>query len=247
MAVETLMDLITQRVDEGIASKTQVAESMDMTWQGLWLHLIGKSKKFNSPNWNALAAALHVPIERVLAAVSAPAAPSPAPPEKEAGKEPPLGITQNIRVQPEIPIWDIDVAAGRWSPVPIAELNLNDPRQRRIVERGLFRLRIEGDCMEPDYPHGSVIEFQLFRHDDEPLIVNSDYVFCRIDGTATFKKLVAKTDEILSLAAINQLTHPGIFTVPTQEIGRMAKVAVPNIPPPLKPRAIRIVERKKGK
>ena len=148
--------------------------------------------------------------------------------EKEA--EP--GIDSS-RIQPvhEIPVWDIDVAAGRWISVPVAELDYEDPYQRQIINAGKFRLRIIGDCMEPEYPSQCIIEFEIIRVDLHGLQEGHDYCLCRSDGTATFKRLISQDEDVYELAAINQQKHPGSFTVPRQEIGRVARVLYKLIEP----------------
>jgi SOS-response transcriptional repressor LexA len=121
-----------------------------------------------------------------------------------------------------LPTYDIDVAAGPWSHATVCELNADDPEQARIIKTGRFRLRISGNCMEPDYPSGSVVEFVILRYDEDALQIGRDYVICKSDNTATFKRLIAKHDDTLSLAPLNQRDHPGIVVVDRQEIGRIA-------------------------
>jgi hypothetical protein len=125
------------------------------------------------------------------------------------------------------PIWEILVSAQIWVHVGIAELNADDPFQRAIIEDGRFELRIVGDCMEPAYPNGSMARFRLMRSDLEAIPVDRAYVFCRDDGTATFKALVALhgegDDAEFELAAANQNQYPGTFRVRCREIQRIAR------------------------
>jgi hypothetical protein len=143
---------------------------------------------------------------------------------------------------PTIPEWTVTASASVWTYVPICRLDSNDPEQAAVIKFGRFRLRIDGRCMEPDYPSGSLVEFEIVRWDEQALRINSDYVFCRNDETATFKKLVAKSDDDLSLAAINQDEFPGVFVVPQQEICRVAR-AVHILTEPPEPHPLRIRPR----
>lgn len=139
----------------------------------------------------------------------------------------------------QIPTWEVDLRASEWAQVPICELSTDDPEQAEVIRSGRFRIRLRGNCMEPDYPDGSEIELQIFSVEREGLIKNADYAVCRSDGTATFKKLIGWDDDTIELAAINQKDHPGSFKVPQQEIGRFAKVAR-LLARPLEPRAIKV-------
>ena len=126
------------------------------------------------------------------------------------------------------PVFEIDVVAGRWADVPIAQYDTENPEHRQVLEDGRFQLRIIGDCMEPPYPNGSTVQCRLIRTDLEAMPVLEAYVFCRNDGTATFKALVrthGRGDEAeFELAAINQDKYPRTFRVLCSEIGRVAKV-----------------------
>ncbi len=100
-----------------------------------------------------------------------------------------------------------------------------------VMKTGLFRLHLDGDCMEPAYAHGSVVEFQVVR-DDPAVLPPGDYVLCRVDCTATFKRLISADAEKIVLFAVNQKKYPGSFEVPTQEVVRVAKVIHTLEPPP---------------
>jgi transcriptional regulator with XRE-family HTH domain len=121
------------------------------------------------------------------------------------------------------PIYDIDVSATIWVHVGIAELNTNNARDRAILADGRFELRIVGDCMEPAYPDGSIVRCRIIDTGLEMMPVKSAYIFCRDDGTATFKALVKRDGEEFVLAAINQQKYRGTIRVPTNEIVRIAK------------------------
>lgn len=141
------------------------------------------------------------------------------------------------RIAP-VPEWTISTSACRWVPVPICSLDPEDPQQRRVIETGRFRLLIDGDCMEPEYPNGALVEFQIVRP-YEPLVIGCDYVFCRNDGTATFKALVAIDDDMITLAARNQDLYPGTFDLPRQELTRVARAVGVMMPAP-GPRPVRV-------
>lgn len=129
------------------------------------------------------------------------------------------------------PEFVIACKASHWSEVPDFQFDYDNADERRIVNAGLFILTIDGDCMEPDYPDGCKVQFQIFRIDGEPLVPGVDYVFCRNDGKATFKTLVANDGEIYTLAPLNQARYPGSFTVSAQEVVRMARVVNILMPP----------------
>ena len=82
----------------------------------------------------------------------------------------------------EIPTWDMDISAGVWSVIPFAQLDYDDPYQRRVIEQGLFRLTIRGECMEPEYPDGSTIEFEIVEPAKGAPKPGRDYVWGRSDG-----------------------------------------------------------------
>jgi len=134
---------------------------------------------------------------------------------------------------PAIPEWTVEICASAWIDIPICQLDPDDPQQRAVIEAGRFRLRIVGKCMEPDYQDGQVIEFQLIRWDHAtPLEIGADYVVCRSDGMATFKRLVKVDEDTLSLAALNQRDYPGLLVVHRQEVVRLARVAFRLVGPP---------------
>jgi hypothetical protein len=148
----------------------------------------------------------------------------------------PRPLPAAIEPQPDsmlqIPEWEIDLRASAWAEVPCAQLDADDPEQRRMIETGRFRLRIVGSCMEPEYTSGQTVEFQIIRADQEPLVIGADYCVCRSDNTATFKRLVKVDEDFYTLAAINQREYPGVLVVAVQEVCRWAKVLHRLSPPP---------------
>lgn len=142
----------------------------------------------------------------------------------------PAGIEPAPNSTDVIPEWDLEVAANAWAPVPICALNYDDEDQRKIVNNGRFRLRIKGRCMEPHYPSGATVTFQLMRIDAEPLQVGADYVVCNPHNEATFKVLIAKDEESITLAALNQGEYPGEMKVWRDDVARVARVVAVEVP-----------------
>ena len=118
----------------------------------------------------------------------------------------------------EIPTFEMSVAAGPWADVTdIAEVH--QPGQ---IDHGLFRIRIAGESMKPNYKTGMVIEFQCLREGRDKLFPGRDYYVQRRDGTATFKRLKEIYEERLVLHALNQRVCKGTMEVQRAEITRMA-------------------------
>lgn len=81
------------------------------------------------------------------------------------------------------------VAAGNWSE-SVDNFQTGDAEQwiatTVTVKRHTYALRVEGDSMEPKFPHGAII---IVEPEDEPR--NGSYVIVRQNGSdATFKQLV---------------------------------------------------------
>lgn len=149
--------------------------------------------------------------------------------------DPPAGISPTILMEP--PRWDLDIRASAWADIPMCRLDYDDPRQRAIVNTNRFRLRILGTCMEPYFHDGQTVEFEIVRVDRDGLVIGECYAVCRTDGLATFKQLIAKDDDAITLAALNRKEFPTPIVVPLQEIGRIARAderteKVPKIPVP---------------
>lgn len=145
---------------------------------------------------------------------------------EHVNQEPPSGLPPSVDPGAKtynLPVWDLQASAAHWSPAKICELNQNDPDHAACIATGLFRLRIVGDCMAPKYPNGMICEFQVQRGNPAELKPNDDYVLCRSDNTCTFKRVVSADEETVVLKALNQKKYHGTFTVPTQEIVRVAR------------------------
>lgn len=134
----------------------------------------------------------------------------------------PAGVVSGSSPVLPLPVFAMDISAGAWVPIELCELDYNDPRYKAIVDLGRFRVRVDGDSMEPVYRNGSQVEFVILRAYDAP-VLNANYLICRCDNTGTFKNLVAMNEDTYTLAAINQRKYPGSFTVPRQEITRIAR------------------------
>jgi SOS-response transcriptional repressor LexA len=114
-----------------------------------------------------------------------------------------------------VPTFDLSVAAGGWQEV-LEVGELHDPGQ---IDRGLFRIRIRGDSMQPRWPNGSLVEFRCVRGE---LVVGRDYYVQREDE-ATFKRLVKATEEQLLLGAINRRKYPEPMIVDRHSLRRVAE------------------------
>lgn len=121
------------------------------------------------------------------------------------------------RLKP-IPLFDLPLSAGTWTEVTqIAELHEADQ-----IDRGIFRVRLRGDSMLPDYKSGTVVEFRCLRADENVIKIGKDYYVQRNDGTATFKRVAELTEDEMILRALNQRKYPKPMPVARQEVTRMA-------------------------
>lgn len=118
----------------------------------------------------------------------------------------------------EIPTFDLSVAAGNWVHVPEVGRVCDD----RLMDRGLFRVRVRGDSMTPRFADGDLVEFRCLI-DGLPLEIGACYYVQRDDGEATFKQLAEVRDEVLILRAINAEQYPDPIPVERRAVIRMAK------------------------
>lgn len=125
----------------------------------------------------------------------------------------------SIRQVPNIPLFDLAVAAGGWVEIT-GEAEVCDPMQ---MDHGLFRIRIRGDSMDPEYKDGEVIEFRCLRPDRDGLEQGVDYYLQRSDGTATFKRLERMDEDTLWLRPLNREKYPRLIEVPRGLIVRAAR------------------------
>lgn len=119
---------------------------------------------------------------------------------------------------PLVPTFDLAVAAGSWTDVSdVAEVC--DPR---MIDHGLFRVRIRGDSMRPKYSDGDLIEFRCLREDRDGIVVGKDYYVQRSDGMATFKRVESVDEDSITLRALNRRKYGGALVVPRQMAVRVA-------------------------
>ena len=124
-------------------------------------------------------------------------------------------------VRPEVPTYEAKVAACNW--LPIEEVYEVDTRESaQIVDAGLFRVRIVGDCMEPQWKDGELIEFRIVRLDREAWPVGRDCVLIHCDDMVTFKHVYRVDDETVTLYALNKAKYPSPIVVPKQMVTRIA-------------------------
>jgi transcriptional regulator with XRE-family HTH domain len=136
-------------------------------------------------------------------------------------------IDQNIepyseRPVPEIPTFDLEIAAGPWSEVTQAA-ELHSPQK---IDDGRFRIYVRGDSMQPDWPDGGLVEFRCLRPaglvtDGDTLKIGEDY-YVQVGDEATFKRLTAFDDDQLVLRAINYRKYPKPLIAVRNDIVRMA-------------------------
>ena len=117
-----------------------------------------------------------------------------------------------------IPKFDLVLAASGFCDTPEAGVVLEE----RAMRHGLFIVRLVGDCMEPDWKDGQEIVLRIVRS-CKALRVGRDYYVQR-NHEATFKRLVDKSVDKLSLAPLNVGSGPKMIEVGCDEIDRMAEV-----------------------
>jgi len=151
----------------------------------------------------------------------------PVPPVRIEHRQNPPESYNNIepyteqKIPVDIPQFELDVAAGGWVEAQGQEEEID----QRQIDQGLFRIRIRGDSMEPKYPNGSVVEFKVLRQTGDErsdvMEIGKNYCVYRSDGSATFKKLAAIEDEMLTFRAINP-KYKKPLTVARTDVVRMA-------------------------
>jgi len=146
---------------------------------------------------------------------------------KEHGFDPNGSVDLNVDTSsevdiPEIPTFDLPLAAGPWTVLPDAP----QVRKLSVLRDGRFRVYIRGDSMEGEggYSDGSLIEFRILWYDrrGDALEVGKDYYVQRTDE-ATFKKLADFDDEYLLLEAINRQKYPKKMKVLRSDVVRIAR------------------------
>lgn len=119
---------------------------------------------------------------------------------------------------PEIPLFDLSVAAGAWTDVSeVAEVS-----DERAKAMGVFRIRVRGDSMQSAYEDGCVVEFRVIRQGRDIIEVGKDYYVQKLDQ-ATFKRVVAVRGDEVILQAVNRRKYPKEMTVYMDDIVRAAR------------------------
>jgi phage repressor protein C with HTH and peptisase S24 domain len=108
-----------------------------------------------------------------------------------------------------------------------------------------FQLRIVGDAMAPEYPHGSLVEFRIVDTERESLGLGLAYVVWHSSEPPTFKVFIGASDETMLFATLNQKKYPGFIQIPRREVSRIAEAVAIVLPRP-KPRTPRIVRARRN-
>lgn len=126
------------------------------------------------------------------------------------------------------PTFLLPCPASHWAELVDVD-GVTDERDQRIVGQGLFRVKISGRCMEPNWPDGSFVEFEIWRHDSHPP-EGEDVALTTSAGMTTFKRLsIDKAKQEYVLRSINP-EMPVELRVPYTETARIA-VAVGTFTP----------------
>lgn len=115
---------------------------------------------------------------------------------------------------PEIPTFDLPIAAGPWMELPAVE----EHDQKPFSSDGRFRIFIRGNSMEKVWPDGSLVEFRRAGK----LEIGADYYVQKAE-CATFKRLESFDDESLVLRALNRRKYPEEMRVLRADVSQMAK------------------------
>lgn len=123
------------------------------------------------------------------------------------------GLDQNVSpvsdstMYDEIPTFALAIHASQWA---VVEDNVQSGE--RVTDsqfrRGIFRVRVHGDCMEPKYPDGCTVEFKLLRNrEGEPDLVamspGKNY-YVQVGAESTFKTFVRAEGGDLVLRPLNK-------------------------------------------
>ncbi len=118
----------------------------------------------------------------------------------------------------KVPEYEVAVAAGEW--VETTEEEGGSAPWR--IDHGVFRIRIRGDSMKPEYKDGQIIEFQCLRFDVHSPVVGCDYYVQQSDGRATFKRMEKIDEDYYTLRAINRKKYSKPMVVSKDMVSRMA-------------------------
>jgi hypothetical protein len=93
----------------------------------------------------------------------------------------------------------LPVAAGGWVDLKGEERWVRDLAKTA----GAFIMPVKGDSMEPVWHDGEQVLFHKIDLDDGPPAVGDDVMIVRNDNTATFKRVEAVKDGVITLKAMN--------------------------------------------
>ncbi len=132
-------------------------------------------------------------------------------------------VTRGIR---KIPYFDVRVPASGWTETGPRDADEADGWEwvDKTVPDDAFALRINGDCMYPDFPSGSIIVFVPVRPGDRGTQFEGGkpYYFEHSDGKATFKLVFFEPQrERWRLEPINRDFKP--MYVPEQMMARLSR------------------------
>jgi phage repressor protein C with HTH and peptisase S24 domain len=118
----------------------------------------------------------------------------------------------------QIPRFDLVISSGGWADA----IGIGETHDPLSIDQGLFRIRLAGDSMAPDFPDGCVVEFCCIRPSSPEIRVGDCYYVHRSDDMATFKRLKSMGRVSLTLVAINDEKYPRPLTVKRDEVVRIA-------------------------
>lgn len=128
----------------------------------------------------------------------------------------------------KFPVFNVSIPAGHWTDTGEGlKIEDADGWQELPIDTpdDAFCLRIRGDCMEPDYPSGSILVFVPIRQGERGVRQfesGRDYYFEHSDGKATFKRVFYdKEKERFRLECLNK-KYKALF-VPEQMLARMSR------------------------
>lgn len=138
-------------------------------------------------------------------------------------ESPALRNTGSVRRLYDVPLYDLSMPASHWAELVDAEEVTDESGRRDTIDQGLFRVRIHGDCMEPKWHDGEIVEFRIWRH-DSPFPTGRDVAITDSNHMTTFKHLVGMSDDgdTIILRAHNQRKYPGDIHLPKTMMARMA-------------------------
>lgn len=128
------------------------------------------------------------------------------------------------------PVFEVSIPAGRWAdsePRMVEDADGHVMLEPDKVPSDAFVLKIDGDCMEPDYEDGSVIVFAPVRVGEsksQRFEGGRDYYIEHTDGKSTFKRVYFEQrgdDGFFRLEPINPKYDA--FEIPEQMVARISR------------------------